>query len=294
MLTPRRLPCGGSLKTTRRTRKRIILYGWLLYDFRDYRPALDQAQMAVSLDPKASAYHLLLGKCYGAELRSAGVFQKLSIARRAKAEFKAAVNSDPGNLEARIALAGFLADTPAIAGGSVAQAFEQVDDIQKMDAVEGDLTRADLYVDQKKPTEAEREIQAALKSDPPISRIWSRAAILYIRISKQDVAYPLLEKALTLDGANAVAGYCLGKMDLEQGRNLDRVEKLLRLNLVRWPREGDVAWAQKLLAPGTISRITGEHLPGDSGNRDSAKAVARSEGSKRRLSPPAKSKASQP
>jgi hypothetical protein len=72
----------------------------------------------LALDDSKSDYHLLLGNSLSGLLDSAGMFKKMSLARQIKAEFERAVAEDPKNIPARIALAEFYVQAPAIVGGS--------------------------------------------------------------------------------------------------------------------------------------------------------------------------------
>ena len=122
------------------------------YELFDFNMAAADFEQAIQLEPKNSVYHLWLGR---ADSERADREHSLSLARKVKKEFQAAVQLDPSNISARRDLAEYEVDAPWIAGGDKEDARKQVEAIESLDAVDGQLARA-MYVFQaeKKPAQA--------------------------------------------------------------------------------------------------------------------------------------------
>jgi tetratricopeptide (TPR) repeat protein len=193
----------------------------------------------LALDDSKSDYHLLLGNSLSGLLDSAGMFKKMSLARQIKAEFERAVAEDPKNIPARIALAEFYVQAPAIVGGSEDKAIEQTKLISAIDRVEGHYAKASVYVDQKKFSDAELEYKSAIAADPKRAKSYAQLAFIYIAEKRDSEAPALFKQAVEVD-PNYLPGYFgVARSDLLGGENLDEAERYFKKCLTRWPEEGD-------------------------------------------------------
>jgi len=132
----------------------------------DHQKAVAHLEKAVALSPDESRYHHRLGDAYGRSAQKAGLFSKMGLAGKCRAEYEKAVELDPKSLDARFALLGFYQQAPAIAGGGLDKAYAQAEEIRKLDASRGRLAVAGLYVVEKKYDLAFAEFETALKQNP--------------------------------------------------------------------------------------------------------------------------------
>jgi tetratricopeptide (TPR) repeat protein len=132
----------------------------------DPAKAVAYLEKAVALVPNDSRYHLRLGDAYGRAAQKAGLFSKMGLAAKCRAEYEKAVELDPKSLEARLSLLGFYQQAPAIAGGGLDKAHVQAEEIKKLDANRGRIAVAGLYVVEKKYGLAFAEFETALQQHP--------------------------------------------------------------------------------------------------------------------------------
>jgi tetratricopeptide (TPR) repeat protein len=156
--------------------------GRCFYELRDYNRAISSLERADALEPDRSEYHDWLGKAYGRKAQESNrfaPFSSLSLAHKARREFEAAVRVDPQNLEAQRDLIRYLMNAPGIVGGSGEAAERQIQALSGMDAVEGELAQAELFVTHKKLDQADQEYQKILQMMPNRIGIYFEIAEYY-------------------------------------------------------------------------------------------------------------------
>jgi len=132
----------------------------------DAEKSVPPLEKAVSLAPDNSEYQRILGDAYGLSALKAGLFSKLSWAKKCKAAYDKAVELDPSNLRARLSLMEFCRQAPGFVGGGLDKAFEQAAEIKKLDPVRGRQAYAGLYVAEKKYAEAFALYEEVLREKP--------------------------------------------------------------------------------------------------------------------------------
>jgi len=132
----------------------------------DHAKAVTHLEQAVALSPADSRYHHRLGDAYGRSAQKAGIFSKLGLAGKCRAEYERAVALDPKNLDARFSLLGFYQQAPAIAGGGLDKAHQQAQEIKRLDASRGRMAVAGLHMVEKKFDLAYAEFAEALGLNP--------------------------------------------------------------------------------------------------------------------------------
>lgn len=126
-------------------------------------PALEKA---VALAPSNSEYQVILGDACGLNALKAGLFAKLSWAKKCKASYDKAIELDPKNIRARLSVMEFCRQAPGFLGGGMDKAYEQAAEIKKLDAVRGRQAYATLYVAEKKYPEAFAVYEDVLREKP--------------------------------------------------------------------------------------------------------------------------------
>lgn len=161
------------------------LHYWLgrcYYELRDYNRAISSLERAVALDPGVSDYHDWLGKAYGRKAQESSrfsPFSPISLAHKTHREFDTAVRLDANNLEAQRDLIRYLLNAPAIVGGSEEAAEQRIQALSRVDAVEGALAQAELFVTKKKLDEADWEYYKIFEMKPERIGIYFEIAEYY-------------------------------------------------------------------------------------------------------------------
>jgi len=161
--------------------------------------AVASLEKATALDPKSSNYQRLLGDAYGASAIKAGLFGKISFARKCKAAFDKAVELDPKNIDARWSVMEYCRQAPAVAGGGMEGAYAQAEEIRKLDPNRGRVALASLYVSEKKMVEAFGLFDEALAADPnDYAALYQLGRLCAMTGQRLDQGLELLRRCLTM------------------------------------------------------------------------------------------------
>ncbi len=128
--------------------------------------AVAQLENATTLAPINSEYQRVLGDAYGSVAQQAGMLSKMSWAKKCKAAYLRAIEIDPRNIGARMSVMEYYRQAPGFVGGGMDQAYAQAEEIKKLDAVQGRVALASLYVSDKKYREAFALYEAIIKDQP--------------------------------------------------------------------------------------------------------------------------------
>jgi tetratricopeptide (TPR) repeat protein len=184
--------------------------------FQHWDEAIQQAQKAVSLDPKNAEFQAALADAVGSKLSAAsvGLFERMSLARRFKKEAELALQLDPNNIEANEDLMEFHLDAPGLVGGDKKKAAELADRMVHLNPVHGYLMKVEIATHEKRTTEVESLLQQAIGADPRNYFARTQAANFYL--SKGDAG---------MTPAEEQANQALATVYAQQGRwkDLDSV-----------------------------------------------------------------------
>jgi len=136
------------------------------YESEQYDRAVHAAESAVSLEPKKSEYHELLGHIYGEKADRSGWLSALSLAKKARREFATAVQLDQRNFSAMQALIEFDCSAPSMAGGGEDKARPEIEKISALDAAEGHYAAGNCRRQKKDFAAADTEFRKALALHP--------------------------------------------------------------------------------------------------------------------------------
>lgn len=147
---------------------------WLLSQIRqafgDPEAALTLAEKAVALKGDVAAYHVQLASVSGTVSRSAGMFRGMRLGLQVRKEAEAALAIDPRHVRARVLLAGFYWNAPAMVGGDRDKARALAAEILPIDRVEGLLLQAEHAAQDKDTTRAESLYRQGVEVTPPSYR----------------------------------------------------------------------------------------------------------------------------
>ena len=174
--------------------------------------ALGQAQAAVAaleratrLDPASSVYQFWLAEALVARIDEVAFVFKLGVANRIRAAYEKAVELDPDNLEARVAVARYHSEAPLIAGGNPATAQEQLAEIELRDPALAHVTQALIHERLGRPERAEEELETAVRVDPESVVAWRETGLFHRRRQRWIDAQKAFDEVLELEPSDPVA-----------------------------------------------------------------------------------------
>src|SRR5206468_12803976 len=135
-------------------------------ELQQHDPAIKSAEKAVAIDPQNSIYHEWLGRAYGEKADHASWFSAISLAKKTRKEFEAAVQLDGKNFSARQALIEFDCSAPGIVGGGEDKARPNIAKLAEMDVAEGHYAAGNCRRQKKDFAEADAEFAKAIESHP--------------------------------------------------------------------------------------------------------------------------------
>jgi tetratricopeptide (TPR) repeat protein len=204
---------------------------------RDYSRAISDAERAVSERPDDSEYRRWLGHAYGGAAEQARSF---SLARKVRAAFEQAVQSNPSNIAARRDLEQFYLEAPWIVGGDRRKALDQVNAIAELDPVAGHLARAAYWLDAKRLDESAAEYQRVLDLRPDRIDPYLEVADFYQTHREATTFASIVEQAARVMASDTRLTYYKGVALVLANRNLAEAEQLLRRYLATAPRRSDL------------------------------------------------------
>jgi tetratricopeptide (TPR) repeat protein len=136
------------------------------FESEEFGLAIAPAEATISLDPKNSAYHELLGRVYGEKADRSGWLSALSLAKKARKEFETAVRLDEHNFSAMQALIEFDCSAPSIASGGEDKARPEIEKLNALDAAEGRYAAGNCRRQKKDFAAADSEFRKSLALHP--------------------------------------------------------------------------------------------------------------------------------
>jgi tetratricopeptide (TPR) repeat protein len=173
------------------------------YAMENWDEAVNLGERAVALDPLNADYHLWLGREYGRKAENSKVFAATSNAKKAKNEFERAVRLDASNIPARLDLAQYYTEAPAIMGGGIDKARDQATQTAQYDAGAAHLILARIAVKQKQYSEAESQFRAAIKQGKNPADLWLQLADFYRQQGRIDEMQAAVASAMAVPNKKA-------------------------------------------------------------------------------------------
>lgn len=186
--------------------------------------AVSWIEQAVKKNDRSSLYYQWLGAAYSLKGTSASPLARMGLVASLKHAMERAVELDPANVEARINLVQFYLQAPAMMGGGVDKAREQVAAIMARDPYQGRLQDASVAENQRDTVVAERLLRGLVTSFPDSSVPATRLAIYYVNAKRYDDGFRVLEDRLRRSPNDAAVLYQLGRAGAVSGAKLDRAQ----------------------------------------------------------------------
>ena len=190
--------------------------------------SISSAEKAAELDPNSALYQWWLGRSYGEKAASVNPLSAASLAVKTKNKFEQAVKLDPANVQMRADLAEYYTDAPSIMGGGTDKAREQAGQVAKYDQSTSHWILALIAEKEKRYSDAEHELQEAIKVAKDPARYQMNLASFYRRRSRLDDMQKAITQAISQAGKNAEAYYNAASELFQSGRDFASATQYLR------------------------------------------------------------------
>jgi tetratricopeptide (TPR) repeat protein len=184
---------------------------------RDVDEAVDQLEKAIDLKPNNAEYQFRYGVALGEKTQKAGVIKQAFLAPKVKTAFLKAVELNPKNVQAHIALAQFYLIAPSIVGGDIENGWKQLDEAINLDEVPGRSVKAAILEQKKRSDEADKEYKILVVSKPKDWRTWKNYGYFHLRAEHLDDAIKCFQKYIELRPDTADSYSSLGEVFLKKG-----------------------------------------------------------------------------
>ena len=265
-----------------------FLLGQSYYQLHDYQRAIATLERAVQLAPRDSQYHDWLGRSYGRKAEESIFLSAVGWARKTHREFEIAVELDPRNFEAQRDLIRFEINAPGVVGGGDDKALRHIGDLEKIDSIQGQLARGELFATKKRLAEADAVFSKLLESDADHVGVFFEVSDYYR--DRPDAAKMSLaiEKAEKIDPDDRRLKFYKGTLLVITKQSGGEAEMMLKSYIATVPDNSDLPshaaareWLGKLYeSQGRFSEATEEYrlsLSLDPHNRNAEEALKRVE-----------------
>jgi tetratricopeptide (TPR) repeat protein len=217
-----------------------FLLGQSYYQLREFTRAMTSLERAVQLAPKQSEYHDWLGKSYGRKAEESVFFTAITWARKTHREFEVAVQLDQNNFEAQRDLIRFEMNAPGIVGGGDDKALKHIEDLEKIDAIQGQLARGEFFATKKRMGEADAVFAKILESNSDRIGIYFEAADYYRDRQNGEKMGDAVADAERIDPNDRRLKFYKGILLVVKGKNPGEAEALLKSYLDTVPNHSDL------------------------------------------------------
>ena len=214
--------------------------GRIAFDQKRYDDSADYFEEATETNDKVADYFNWLGNTYATIAQNANVLKQGMLAPKMKSAWEKTIALDIKNLEARTSLIQYYLQAPGFMGGSIDKAKDVAGQILKIKQAEGHRALGNIYMYEKKTTEAEKEFILMAKADPAYV---SGLANFYTSQKQYDKAFQLFEEAIQKNPADFLAIYQYGRTSAVSGQRLEKGEEYLKKYLTYTPKQNEPSHA---------------------------------------------------
>lgn len=217
-----------------------FLLGKSYYQLRDYPRAAASLERAVQLSPKVSEFHDWLGRAYGRRAEESIFLSAMGWARKTHREFEIAVQLDPRNFEAQRDLIRFEINAPGVVGGGDDKALKHIDELEKIDSLQGQLARGEFFATKRRVPEADALFAKILESDTDRVGVYFEVGDYYRDRPDADKMAAAIDKAERIDPDDRRLRFYKGVLLVMEKRNPAEAELLLKSYLATVPDNSDL------------------------------------------------------
>jgi tetratricopeptide (TPR) repeat protein len=217
-----------------------FLLGQTYYQLREYTRAIASLERAVQLSPKESEYHDWLGKAYGRKAEDSMFLSAMSWARKTHREFEIAVDLNPRNFEAQRDLIRYEMNAPGIVGGGDDKALKHIEELDKLDHIQGLLARGEFLATKKRMPEADSVFAKVLESDADRAGIYFEAGDYYRDRQNAEKLGEAVANAERIDPDDRRLKFYKGILLVMTKKNPSEAEMLLKSYVATVPENSDL------------------------------------------------------
>jgi tetratricopeptide (TPR) repeat protein len=265
-----------------------FLLGQCYYQLRDYSRSIASFERSVQLDAKQSDYHDWLGKAYGRKAEESVFLSAMGWAKKTHREFEIAVQLQPSNFGAQRDLIRYEMNAPGIVGGGDDRAMKHIEDLEKIDQLEGELARGEFFATKRKTAEADAVFAKILQSNTDRIGVYFEVADYYRDRQNAEKMGEAVAAAEKIDDDDRRLKFYRAVALVMAKRNASEAELLLRAYLATVPDNADLPphsaareWLGKLYeGEGRFSEATAQYrasLALDPGNKEVEEELKRVE-----------------
>jgi tetratricopeptide (TPR) repeat protein len=217
-----------------------FLLGQSYYQLGEFSRAISSLERAVQLAPQDSAYHDWLGKSYGRKAEESVFFSAMGLARKAHKEFENAVMFNPSNFEAQRDLIRYEMNAPGIVDGGDGKAMKHIEDLEKLDGLQGQLARGEFYTTKKEMEKADAVFEKIVGTNTDRIGVYFEAADYYRDRPNAEKMSEAIAAAEKIDADDRRLKYYRGIAAVLDGKKANQAELLLKSYLATVPNNSDL------------------------------------------------------
>lgn len=210
----------------------------------DVDAAIAIGEPAAAMTPGDSETWLWLGRAYGRKAQTASVFSRIGFAKKCRGAFEKAVEADPRNLDAAEDLFSYYLHAPGIVGGSREKARELAETLWKLDPVSGQIAKGRILAAEKDYAGSEAVLARAVEAEPGGYRGAVALGNLYVGQKRWTDARAFWQGRLdSAPPGDALAHFHLARVAYLSGTELEKGVGHLEAYLAVPPLPGRPTWA---------------------------------------------------
>jgi tetratricopeptide (TPR) repeat protein len=217
-----------------------FLLGQSFYQLGEFPRAITSLERAVQLAPRESAYHDWLGKSYGRKAEQSVFLSAMSWAKKTHKEFEIAVQLNPDNFEAQRDLIRYEMNAPGFVDGGDGKALKHIEDLEKIDGLQGQLARGEFLTTKKEMDKADAVFEKILESSTDRIGVYFEAADYYRDRPNPEKMGEAIAAAERIDANDRRLKYYRGVVLALNGKNANESEMLLKSYLATVPDNSDL------------------------------------------------------
>src|SRR5882724_2224476 len=216
-----------------------LLLARCYFESEDFDRAVAPAEAAISLEPRNSEYHELLGRIYGEKADRSGWLSALSLAKKARKQFETAVHLDEHNFSAMQALIEFDCSAPGIAGGGEDKARPEIQKLAALDVAEGQYAAGNCRRQKKDFDAADAEFRKTLALHPKSADLVYDIGDYYMKRSQADRLLPVIEAGERLAPSDSRGHFFRAVTFTLQKQNAAEATKIFRDYIANAPKRSN-------------------------------------------------------
>ena len=217
-----------------------FLLGESYYQVREFTRAAASLERAVQLSPNESEYHDWLGRAYGRRAESSVFLSAMSWARKTHKEFEIAVQLNSSNLEAQRDLIRYEMNAPGMVGGGEDKALKHIEDLEKIDPLEGQLARGEFLATKRRLNEADGVFAKILESNTDRIGVYFEVSDYYRDRQNSEKMGEAIAAATQIDPNDLRLKFYKGTLLVLKGKNPTEAESLLKSYLAMVPNHSEL------------------------------------------------------